>query len=104
MAKNFTDDNFQEEVLDQESLSIVDFWAPWCTPCRIQGPIVDDIAEQMPDVNVGKLNVDENPMIQQRYGIMSIPTLKFFKGGQEVGELIGLQSKETLIKMVEDLK
>lgn len=104
MAKNFTDDNFQEEVLDQENLSIVDFWAPWCTPCRIQGPILDDIAEQMPDMNIGKLNVDENPMIQSRYGIMSIPTLKFFKGGQEVGELIGLQSKETLLKVIEDLK
>lgn len=104
MAKVFTDDNFQEEVLDNEGLSIVDYWAPWCTPCRIQGPIMEDIAEQMPEINIGKLNVDENPTISARYGIMSIPTLKFFKNGQEVAEMIGLQSKETLLAKINELK
>ncbi|MCA9382674.1 thioredoxin [Candidatus Dojkabacteria bacterium] len=104
MAKVFTDDNFQEEVLDNEGLSIVDYWAPWCTPCRIQGPIMEDIAEQMPEINIGKLNVDENPTISARYGIMSIPTLKFFKNGQEVAEMIGLQSKDTLLAKINELK
>lgn len=97
MAIEFTDANFESEVLGSEVPVLVDFWAPWCGPCQMMGPIVDDLAKEMgPAAKVGKLNVDENSQAASQYGIMSIPALKIFKGGQVVKEFVGVQSKEVL--------
>lgn len=93
-----TDANFDEQVLKSDKPVLVDFWAVWCGPCQIQGPIVEDVAKTLEGKAViGKLNVDENPQVSQKYGIMSIPTLMVFKGGTVVKQFIGVQSKETLL-------
>lgn len=93
-----TDANFDEQVVKNAKPVLVDFWAVWCGPCQVQGPIVEDVASSMGDkVVVGKLNVDENPNVAQKYGIMSIPTIMIFKGGTVVKQFIGVQSKETLL-------
>lgn len=96
MAMQFTDANFDSEVLQSEAPVLVDFWAPWCGPCQILGPVIEELAESMQGVKVGKLNVDENPNIASRYTVMSIPSIKIFKGGTVVKEFVGVQSKETL--------
>lgn len=89
--------NFEKEVINSELPVMVDFWAVWCGPCKVLGPIVDEIANEYEGkLKVGKVNVDENNTLSQKYGIMSIPTLKFFKGGKVVGELIGAAPKSTL--------
>ena len=91
-----TDQNFQEEVLKSDKPVLVDFWAPWCTPCKIVGPIVEELAKEYDGkVKVGKMNVDENQTAGQ-YGIMSIPTLLIFKNGQPVESVVGAQSKDTI--------
>ncbi len=96
--KTITDQNFDTEVLKAVKPVLVDFWAVWCGPCQIQGPIVEDVANTLGDkVVVGKLNVDENPKYAQKYGIMSIPTLMVFKNGTVVKQFIGVQSKEILL-------
>ncbi len=92
-----TDQNFETEVLKSDTPVLVDFWAVWCGPCRIQGPIVEELAKDMEGkVKVGKFNVDENPMMAQKYQIMSIPTLMIFKQGTVVKQFIGVQSKDVL--------
>lgn len=92
----FTDQNFQDEVLKSDTPVLVDFWAPWCTPCKIVGPIVDDLAQEYAGkVKVGKMNVDENQTASE-LGIMSIPTLLIFKNGQPVDSVVGAQSKDTI--------
>lgn len=93
-----TDANFDKEVLKADLPVLVDFWAVWCGPCQMQGPIVEDVAKTLAGkAKVGKLNVDENPTVSQKYGIMSIPTLMIFKNGTVVKQFIGVQSKETLL-------
>ncbi len=93
-----TDANFDDQVLKNAKPVLVDFWAVWCGPCQVQGPIVEDIAKELGDKAViGKFNVDENPTTAQKYGIMSIPTIMIFKGGTVVKQFIGVQSKETLL-------
>jgi thioredoxin 1 len=102
MEKVFTDQNFDQEVLKSEKPVLVDFWAPWCGPCLAMAPIIDELAKEFEDkAIVGKINVDENVDTAQKYGIMSIPFLKIFKGGKIVKEFTGMQSKETL---AEELK
>jgi len=97
MAKVFTDQNFEEEVLNSQIPVLVDFWAPWCGPCQMMGPIIEELAEELEGkVVVGKLNVDENPQMAQKYGIMSIPTLLIFKNGQVIEQFVGVQPKEVL--------
>lgn len=92
-----TDQNFAEEVLKYDGPVLVDFWAPWCGPCRVVGPVVEEIAKDYEGkAKVGKLNVDDNQTTAQKYGVMSIPTLGFFKGGEMVDQLIGVQPKETI--------
>jgi thioredoxin 1 len=97
MAMEFTDQNFDQEVLKSDKLVVVDFWAPWCGPCQIMGPILEELSGEVKDTaKVGKVNVDENPATASQYGIMSIPTIKIFKGGQIVKEFVGVQQKDAL--------
>ena len=99
MSIEFTDSNFKETVLESDKVVMVDFWAEWCGPCRIVGPIVDELGSDYPDdAVVGKLNVDENSSILQEYGIRNIPTILFFKGGQVVDKQIGAVAKVVLEK------
>lgn len=93
-----TDANFDKEVMQSDKPVLVDFWAVWCGPCQMQGPIVEEVAKLMEGkAKVGKVNVDENPQTAGKYGIMSIPTLMIFKGGTVVKQFVGVQSKEILI-------
>ena len=102
MAVEFTDSNFQEVVLDSEGLKVVDFWAEWCGPCKLIGPIIEELANDYDGrVTVGKLNVDHNPEVSMKYGIRSIPTILFIKDGQVVDKLVGAASKQTLASKIE---
>ena len=99
-----TDQNFDAEVMKSDLPVLVDFWAVWCGPCQVQGPIVEEVATAMAGkAKVGKFNVDENPVIAQKFGIMSIPTILLFKGGTVAKQFIGVQSKETLVSELNKL-
>ncbi|PSO58933.1 MAG: thioredoxin [Cyanobacteria bacterium QH_9_48_43] len=97
-----TDTSFQDDVLESEVPVLVDFWAPWCGPCRMVTPVVDEIADQYEgQVKVVKLNTDENPNVASQYGIRSIPTLMIFKGGERVDMVVGAVPKTTLANTLE---
>lgn len=97
MEHEFSDANFEEEVLKSDLPVLVDFWAPWCGPCRIVGPIVEELAgEYEGKIKIGKMNVDDSPETAQKYSIMSIPSLLLFKGGEVADQVVGSQSKESL--------
>ena len=97
MEINLTDQNFNQEVLASDKPFLVDFWAPWCGPCKMVSPAVTQIAEEMADhLRVGKLNVDENPQATQNYQVFSIPSLKVFKGGKIIGEIVGAAPKPVI--------
>lgn len=101
-AAQVTDSTFKQEVLESEAPVLVDFWAPWCGPCRMVAPVVEEIAEQYDGkVKVVKVNTDDNPSIASQYGIRSIPTLMIFKGGQRVDMVVGAVPKTTLANTLE---
>jgi len=107
MAENvmeITDDNFEEEVIQSEKPVLVDFWAPWCGPCKAIGPAVAELAEEFGDkVKFAKCNVDNSPMVPGKYGIQSIPTLLFMKDGNVENQIVGLVPKAKIEKVVKSL-
>ncbi|MFA6098923.1 MAG: thioredoxin [Patescibacteria group bacterium] len=97
----FTDQNFESEVLKSDKPVLVDFWATWCGPCKMQGPIVEELAKELEGkAKVGKLEVDQNPQMAQKFGVMSIPTLAIFKNGKIAWQGIGLHQKGKLTEEV----
>jgi thioredoxin 2 len=99
-----TDGTFAEAVEKASLLVLLDMWAPWCGPCRMVGPIVDELARELAGrVRVGKMNVDENPATSERFAIRSIPALLFFRGGQEVDRIVGAQPKAEILRRIERL-
>ena len=101
-VKHFSNDTFQSEVLSGSGPILVDFWAPWCGPCKMLGPVIDGLADELSGkAVVGKVNIDDEPDLAAKYGVVSIPTIILFKDGEEVNRLVGLQSKLTLTQMVE---
>ena len=104
-VKDFSDDTFEKEVEGSNKLTIVDFWAEWCAPCRMLSPIVAELADENKEsVNVGKLNVDENPKTATKFGIRGIPTLLFFKDGQVKEQLVGVRSKGEIQALIDSSK
>jgi thioredoxin 1 len=102
-----TDATFKQEVEEFDGVVLVDFWADWCTPCHALEPIIEEITEQVKadtKIKILKLNTDENPEIQQRFGIMSIPTMIVFKNGQPADQLVGVQPKERIVESINNAK
>ena len=93
--------NFTNEVLESDRTVLVDFWAPWCGPCRMVSPIVDEIAMASAEVKVCKINIDEQPQLASLYGVMSIPTLLVFRGGEVVDKAVGARNKSFILQMLE---
>lgn len=97
-----SDANFEEEIINSETSALVDLWAPWCAPCRMIAPAIEELADEYQGkVVIGKLNIDENPVIASRYGVTSIPTLLFFKNGEAVDQMIGVPAGNAR-KVIED--
>ena len=97
----FTDANFEDDVLKSEKVVLVDFWAPWCKPCQMVGPVIEEIAEEYSEnIKCGKMNVDENPATPTTYGIRSIPTIMLFKGGELVDKIIGAVPKASIEEVI----
>ena len=99
-AININKNNFQNEVLNSEMPVLLDFWAPWCGPCRMVSPIVDEIAAERGDIKVGKINVDEQPELAGRFGVMSIPTLVVMKDGKIIHQAVGARPKAQILAML----
>ena len=100
-AIQVTTENFQEIVVNADRKVLLDFWAPWCGPCRMVLPIVEEIAGERDDIVVGKVNVDEQPELAERYGVMTIPTLIVFENGEEQQRSVGAKNKRAILNMVD---
>ncbi len=98
-AKKLNQQNFEQEVLNQD-LALVDFYADWCGPCKMMAPIIDAIANERQDITIGKVNVDENPVLSSQYKIMTIPTIIIFKNGEVANQISGLRSKDQLLDLL----
>lgn len=104
MAFEFNDANFQEKALTEDKVTVVDFWAEWCGPCRMIGPFIEELSKEYENrVVVGKLNVDDNPQVSMKYNVRSIPTVLFFKNGELVDRQVGATSKKVLASKIEAL-
>jgi len=102
MALEVTKETFDQTIA--KGVTLIDFWAPWCGPCRMQGPIIDELSEELKGkANIGKVNVDNEPELASQFGVMSIPTLILFKDGQPVDKMVGLQSKAVLQNKIQRL-
>ena len=99
MEYTFTNDNFNQEVLQSDKPVLVDFWATWCGPCRMVAPVVEEIANEHPEYKVGKVNVDVQPELAQQFNVMSIPTLLVFKNGQLYKSSVGAQPKASILAL-----
>ena len=97
---NLTRDNFEKEVLENKGTVLVDFWAPWCMPCRMLSPVVDAVGDEVTDAKVAKINVDEQESLAARFDVMNIPTLIVFKDGKEVNRSVGVIPKENILKLL----
>ncbi len=97
---NINNNNFQDEVMHSEKLVLLDFWASWCGPCRMVSPIVDEIAAERSDIKVCKINVDEQPELAARFGVMSIPTLVVMKNGKVINQAVGARPKAQILAML----
>ena len=99
-AININKNNFQNEVMNSDKTVLLDFWAPWCAPCRMVVPIIEEIAGERPDIKVGKINVDEQPELASEFSIMSIPTLVVMKNGKIVQQVSGARPKNAILEML----
>lgn len=95
-----TNNNFQSEVINSDKPVLLDFWASWCAPCRMLSPVVDEIANERGDIKVGKVNVDEEPELAGKFGVMSIPTLVVMKNGKIVNQSVGVRPKAQILAML----
>ena len=100
-VQTITAENFEELVIQSDKPVLVDFWAPWCGPCRMVSPLVDEIAEERGGIAVGKVNVDEEPDLATKFGVMSIPTLLVFKNGELANQAVGARPKEALLELLD---
>ena len=100
-ALKITKENFQTEVLEAKETVLIDFWASWCGPCKMIGPVIDQIADERSDIKVGKINVDEQPELATQFKVMSIPTLLVFKDGKVVNQSLGAKPKAAILAMLD---
>lgn len=103
MALEVTDGNIKE-ILEKNKITVLDFWAPWCGPCKMLGPIIDDLSANNQDITIGKINVDENSKTAIEYGVRNIPTILFFKNGEVIDKIVGIKSKIEFQTKIDGLK
>lgn len=101
MALVITKDNFQKEVMESDKTVLIDFWAPWCGPCRMIGPTIEELSNEVTNAKVGKVNVDEQPELASQFKVMSIPTIIVIKDGKVVNTAVGVKSKAAMLQMLE---
>ena len=100
LVHNFTDESFDTEVLGAQGTVLVEFWAPWCGPCRMLAPIIDELANENPGIKIGKVDIDDNPGAAERFGVSSVPTLLVFRNGQTVETFVGVRPKSQIQKAI----
>lgn len=101
MLIEITDQDFKQEVLDSQQLVLIDFWAPWCGPCKMLGPILEELAQEMSNVKIVKINIDDNLEVPSQLGIRSIPTMMLYKGGENIATKIGVLPKNSIKEWIE---